>query len=85
VENESQFHNVPPNSESHFKVTIVSDEFTGMPRLQRHRRLNQLLAQELAGTVHALALHTFCPTEWQQRNGELDPSPLCRGGSQTDA
>jgi BolA protein len=43
VQNESSKHNVPKGSESHFKVTIVSDQFTGKKALKRHRMVNDLL------------------------------------------
>ena len=85
VENESHFHSVPPDSETHFKVTVVSGDFCGMALLQRHRRMNGILREELAGPVHALALHTFTPQEWRDRGGRSSDSPACRGGSRTDA
>ncbi|MGI9323235.1 MAG: BolA family protein [Pseudomonadales bacterium] len=39
--NESGNHNVPPGSESHFKLVLVSSEFDGKPLVQRHRLVNQ--------------------------------------------
>ena len=79
VENESHMHNVAPGSESHFKVTIVSPSFDELMLIKRHRLVNQALQQELQ-QVHALALHTLTPEEWQQRGGEVAASPRCRGG-----
>jgi BolA protein len=79
VENESASHNVPPGSETHFKVTLVSDRFSGVARVQRHRQVNQLLAELLAGPVHALALHLYAPEEWRER-GAPPASPPCLGG-----
>jgi len=81
VVNESHMHNVPDGSESHFKVTVVSDQFDGKMLVARHRLVNQLLADELAGTVHALALHTKTPDEWFEQGGQTMDSPLCKGGS----
>lgn len=81
VANESHMHNVPPGSESHFKVTVVSSEFDGKMLVARHRILNELLKNELAGAVHALSLHTHTPAEWQEKNGEIRKSPPCLGGS----
>ena len=78
VLNESHMHSVPKNSETHFKVVVVSEQFEGKRLLARHRAINGLLADELAGGVHALALHTFTPSEWQARKGALE-SPNCRG------
>ncbi len=53
VENESHMHNVPPNAETHFKVTLVSSRFEGMMPVKRHQQIYALLADELAGPVHA--------------------------------
>lgn len=79
VENESHMHNVAPGSESHFKVTIVSDAFRDLMLLKRHRLVNQALEQEMK-QIHALALHTLTPEEWEARQGMVADSPRCRGG-----
>jgi BolA protein len=79
VVNESSNHRVPPGSESHFKVVLVTSAFDGERLLARHRRVNAVLAAELAGGVHALALHTYTPTEWQTRFGAAPESPACAG------
>ena len=81
VINESHMHNVPPGSESHFKVVIVSDQFNGKMLVARHRMINKALAEELAGPIHALALHTMTPGEWTEKGGEAPSSPPCMGGS----
>lgn len=80
VLNESSAHNVPPGSESHFKVVLVSSEFEDVRLLARHRRVNEVLARELAGSVHALAIHTYTSVEWRERFGETPMSPPCLGG-----
>lgn len=82
VVNESHMHNVPPGSESHFKITVVSDAFAGKMLLARHRMINALLAEELAGPVHAIALHTFTPDEYFERAGAVPASPPCHGGGE---
>ena len=79
VENESHRHAVPENSETHFKVTIVSDRFNEMRLLARHRLINQLLKIELDGPVHALALHTFTNSEWAIKEGLTRNSADCLG------
>jgi len=79
VENESYMHNVPAGSESHFKVTIVSPDFTGLMLIKRHRLVNSALKQTLQD-IHALALHTLTPDEWFERAGRVADSPLCEGG-----
>lgn len=67
VVNESHLHSghagSPGTGESHFRVTIVSDRFAGLSRVERHRLVNEALEEELAGPVHALALKTLTPTE----------------------
>lgn len=79
VENESHNHNVPADSETHFKVTLVSPFFAGQRQVQRHQRVYQLLREHLAGPVHALALHTYAPEEWQE-SPDVPESPNCMGG-----
>lgn len=81
VVNESHMHNVPANSETHFKVTVVSEVFSGKRLIQRHRLVNSLLADMLAGPVHALALHTYTEQEWIDKHGVAPNSPNCLGGS----
>jgi BolA protein len=41
----------------------VSDAFKGKSRIERHRLINATLAGELAGGVHALAIHAAAPGE----------------------
>ncbi|GAB56679.1 BolA protein [Glaciecola punicea ACAM 611] len=81
VLNESHMHNVPENSETHFKVTVVSDAFEQKRLIQRHRMVNALLSEELAGSVHALALHTYTADDWAKKQGSAPTSPNCLGGS----
>lgn len=80
VVNESHMHNVPEGSESHFRVVLVSEGFEGRPLVQRHRAVNGVLAEELQGQVHALALHTMTPEEWFAKGGQAPESPPCLGG-----
>jgi len=81
VENESNMHNVPAGSESHFRVVVVSENFEGQTLIARHRIVNKTLAEELQGPVHALALHTFTESEWLARGESASASPDCHGGS----
>ena len=79
VINESHMHNVPAGSESHFKLTLVTDAFEGKMLVARHKMIYQLLAEELENGVHALALHTYTPDEWAARQS-APQSPPCLGG-----
>ena len=80
VIDESYMHNVPEGAESHFKVTVVSQQFNNLSKVARHREIYGLLAEELAATVHALALHLYSPKEWASIMQAPD-SPNCLGGS----
>nr|WP_247664715.1 BolA/IbaG family iron-sulfur metabolism protein [Pseudoalteromonas sp. MMG010] len=79
VINESHMHS--RGIDSHFKVIIVSEEFTGKRLLQRHRLVNEILKDELAHHIHALAIHTYTPDEYAQQEGQAPASPTCLGGS----
>ncbi len=81
VINESHMHNVPPGSESHFKLIIVSDDFDNLSLVKRHQKVYKILAEELANGVHALALNTLTIAEWQKKNNQVPESPPCMGGS----
>ncbi len=56
-------HHSPNSGESHFRVLIVADAFTGKSRVERHRVVNDLLSDELKGGVHALAIKACAPGE----------------------
>ena len=76
VINESHMHS-GPNTETHFKVILVSDEFNGIQLVQRHRKINELLKYELENGVHALSLHLFTMNEWEDKNEYVKDSPPC--------
>ena len=52
-----------PGGQTHFRIHIVSRAFEGKSRVERHRMINTLLATELAGPVHALAIRATAPGE----------------------
>ena len=52
-----------PNGETHFRVYIVSKAFEGKSRIDRHRMINSVLAAELTGSIHALAIKAHAPGE----------------------
>ena len=84
VEDESHGHNVPEGAESHFKVVMAATVFEGLMAVKRHQKVYATLAEELAGSVHALALHLYTPEEWQAKHGGAPESPDCLGGSKVD-
>ena len=84
VLNESHMHSVPPNSETHFKVILVSPDFNDIRKVARHQQVYKALDNEMKGGVHALALHLYNEAEWQKKTGEVPASPNCMGGSKGD-
>ena len=77
VVNESPNHNVPENSESHFRVLIVSEKFEGLSLVQRHQMVHRLVADQLRDKIHAFSQQTFTPEEFSTRGGSLPSSPPC--------
>lgn len=53
----------PGTGESHYTVLVVSPRFSGKSRLERHRMVNEALAAELSGGLHALAIKAYAPGE----------------------
>ena len=80
VVNESGMHNVPKGSETHFKVLVVSPAFEGLGLVDRHRRVNEALRDELRSGVHALSIRALTPSQWGEGLGAF-ASPPCLGGS----
>ena len=80
VINESHGHNVPAGSESHFKVVLVAADFEGLSRIDRHRQVNALMADEFDSGLHALAVHPYTEAEWRKRHGNAPMSPPCASG-----
>ncbi|KAI8976043.1 bola-like protein-domain-containing protein [Pilobolus umbonatus] len=55
------------HKETHFKMTIVSEDFAGKSMMQRHRMIYSLLGDELQHQgLHALTLKTKTPAELQK-------------------
>ncbi len=67
VTDESHLHaghaGARPEGETHFRVSVVAALFDGKSLLERHRMINEVLAAELAGPVHALAISARAPGE----------------------
>ncbi len=75
LENESSMHNVPPNSESHFKLVIVSNNFNDMPNVQRHQAVYSAL-NNVMNKIHALSIQAFSIDEFKT-NPVILESPDC--------
>lgn len=82
LENESHSHSVPKNSETHFKLVLVSTVFEGLSRVARQRKVYDVLKEELApGGVHALTQRVLTPSEWSPEAVAGFESPNCHGGT----
>ena len=73
--NESSMHNVPANSESHFKIIIVSDIFKDVTRVNRHKIIYKTLGSVM-DEIHALSIYAFDINEFDTNPMVLD-SPNC--------
>lgn len=76
--NESHMH-AGSATESHFKLTLVSPNFNDLTKVKRQQAVYKSLAS-LMPEFHALALHTYTPQEWQERQQQVPSSPQCSGG-----
>ncbi len=67
VIDESHLHaghaSAPEGGESHFRIKVVAGAFEGLTRVARQRLINDVLREELAGPIHALAMKTLTPEE----------------------
>nr|WP_083932658.1 BolA family protein [Psychrobacter lutiphocae] len=76
--------------ESHFKLTVVSEQFAGKRAVARHQLIYKLVDELMTsqgGTIHALAIHAYTPDEWQQLTqdkGTVPASPLCAGQNKSE-
>lgn len=79
IEDESHNHSGRKGTESHFSIFLVSRDFSGQTRIQRHGTVNSLLAEEFKKGLHALSLKLLTPEEFTKQNGVFK-TPDCRGG-----
>ncbi len=75
----SSYYCLFQDSETHFKVVVVSQSFSGQPLLARHRAIQACLQSELDNGVHALSIVAKTPEQWA-KTSEVKPSPTCVGG-----
>ena len=75
LENESFMHNVPPNSETHFKLVIVSNDFVELANVKRHQCIYNALKDTMS-RIHALSIQAFTLDEYL-KNPIILKSPDC--------
>lgn len=76
VINESYKHNVSEGAESHFRVRVAASSLEKLSRIERHRKVYELLREELEQGVHALAIEALTPEQWDA-SPSLRTSPPC--------
>lgn len=52
---------------AHFEAVVVSAEFAGQSRVQRHQRVFRTLGDRMREEIHALSIKTYTPDEWQKQ------------------
>ena len=75
IKNESNKHNVPLNSESHFNVQIVSDDFQDLSQIQRHKIVYKAI-ESLLAEIHAFSITAITNSEFKE-NPSLRDTPDC--------
>jgi len=73
VKDESHLHaghaGAREGGESHFRLLVVASGFEGLSRVARQRAVNDLLKDALKERIHALAMRTLTPAEFQAEQG----------------
>jgi BolA family transcriptional regulator, general stress-responsive regulator len=73
IADESRLHaghaGARPSGETHFRALVVSSRFAGRGRIERQRMVYAALGDLMQGKIHALAMQTLTPEEWQREGG----------------
>lgn len=78
LENESHLHSVPLNSETHFKLLLVSESFQNLSRVQRQQLVYSKLSHEFSQGLHAFSQRLYTPQEWLELKAQVNfESPQC--------
>jgi len=57
----------------HFQATVVSERFEGLTMIKQHKLVYQAVQEYIDdGRIHALALKTYSPEQWQRTAVRLD-------------
>ncbi|MFU8822115.1 MAG: BolA family protein [Gammaproteobacteria bacterium] len=66
IEDESHLHAGHAGARDgrgHFRVTVVSEAFTGLSRIARHRLVFEAVGTLMETDIHALTIQAFAPGE----------------------
>jgi len=56
-------HRGAADGRGHFSVTVVSERFTGLPTVRRHRLVYEAVGDLMSSDIHALAIRAYAPNE----------------------
>ena len=59
----------PQGDDNHFQVLIVSERFAGKSMVEQHQLVYQALGGSMREAIHALALRTYTPEQWEADRG----------------
>ena len=62
------------------RLLSFRQNLSGKVFLQQHQLINQVLAEDLAGPVHALSIQAKTPTQWEHSGHAIRDTPECLGG-----
>jgi BolA protein len=66
VEDESRFHVGHGATGGHYRAVVVSERFAGLSRVAAQRRVYEALGEWMEGPIHAFAVRTLTPEQWQK-------------------
>ena len=75
IKNDSYKHNVPADSESHFNVQIISDDFQNLSQIQRHKKVYKAV-ESLLTEIHAFSITAMTTSEFKE-NPSFRDTPDC--------
>ena len=52
----------------HFQAVVVSGQFAGKSRVQRHQLVYAALGDRMREEIHALSMQTLTPEEWNKKD-----------------
>ena len=60
------FLSSPMGDDNHFQLRVVSEQFSGKTMVERHQLIYQALGDAMREAVHALAIKTYTPEQWEK-------------------
>lgn len=65
-------------NKKHFSILIVSNDFIKISMLNRHRKVYNVLSQEIKNIIYALSIHTYTVSEWRKHPKKNIQHTLCK-------